>query len=129
MKLSNEEVEALMAELGLRDLRGFLQGLGQFPFEEAGARLADMQAAIKKAWKTKALELHPDRTGDDPEKTEKFKRLNTVHEWFTAIKLRRPTPPPQLMVRTVLFTHTTSATGTRIDNFHSSWSSNGPFTR
>lgn len=130
MRLTNGEVEALMAELGLRDLRGFLLGLRQFSFEEAGARLADMQAAIKKAWWGKARELHPDVTGDDPEKTEKFKQLSTVHEWFASIKLRKQEPLPQVFVRTVIFTGTT-VSGTCTNNVTSSYTTSGPspFTR
>jgi len=73
--------------------------------EEAERRLADMKAHGKRLFRQRALELHPDRTGGDPEKTERFKLLSSTMEALEALRLPAPEPPVQVfhptMVRVV----------------------------
>ncbi|KAI3997937.1 hypothetical protein MKX01_021445 [Papaver californicum] len=47
----------------------------ELPSGEKGAKLSD--ADIKKAYKTRALELHPDKRPDDPDANINFQKLQT----------------------------------------------------
>lgn len=46
--------------------------------EEARTLLLSVQQDIRARWKQIALELHPDRTGNDGEKTRVFRALSNV---------------------------------------------------
>lgn len=56
------------------------------------AKLKELQARAKKAFRRLALELHPDRTGNDPAKADRFRRLVEVHEFIAGLEMRRPQP-------------------------------------
>lgn len=70
----------LLGKLGVtaEDL-GRVQAL---PYPESARLLGELKERVKKNWRKLAGELHPDVTGNDPEKTEEFVRLNRVREDF-----------------------------------------------
>lgn len=57
-------------------------------------RLRLLRADVKRAWKAKAFQLHPDRNNDDPQAIEAFKELNEFVRRFQALELSqiRKTP-------------------------------------
>ena len=66
--------------------------------EEGEKLLAAAKATCKEGFHTLALKLHPDRTGDDENKTKRFKFLKGVYESFKKAKYKgwrraRPTGP------------------------------------
>lgn len=72
--------------------------------EQAHERLAELKERGKTLYRKAAFELHPDRTGGDPGKTELFKLLSVAIKALDEIVLRihRPTPPPvvqQIVIR------------------------------
>lgn len=52
------------------------------------AVLQALQAKVRRTWKQAARELHPDRTGDDPQLTELFKLVKQVADEVAAMKVR-----------------------------------------
>lgn len=71
--------------------------------EECRRRLDSLRTLLKQRYREAALNLHPDRTGNDPEKTELFKRV--THLWEEIQKLEigpRPRPRPQPMPGVVI---------------------------
>lgn len=79
-----------------------LQGLQRLPIQEGQRRFAEIKERVHKNYKKAAFELHPDRTGNDPEKTELFKLIGTVKDDFDKLQLERrpvlrPPPPPMPM--------------------------------
>lgn len=68
------EVEQLLRDMGL-SMTDF-SAVDQAPsLEEAHRQFAALKEKIKRGFNKMALELHPDRTGNDPVKTERFKLL------------------------------------------------------
>ncbi|ESQ31909.1 hypothetical protein EUTSA_v10004704mg [Eutrema salsugineum] len=57
------------------------------PSGEEALKLSEME--IKKAYKLKALDLHPDKRPDDPDAQEKFQRLKTSYEVLKDEKARK----------------------------------------
>jgi len=57
-------------------------------------RLRLLRADVKRAWKVKAFELHPDRNPDDQQSIETFKELNAFVQRFQSLELSeiRKTP-------------------------------------
>lgn len=75
------EVKARLAEMGVTEAK--LRHVYEAPSQEEGERrLGDLQAACKEGFRKLALELHPDVTGGDPDKTARFKRLKSIYESF-----------------------------------------------
>jgi len=67
----------LLAELKVTPAR--IQACLQLgSYAEAQAALTALKVEAKQRFKDLALDLHPDRTGDDPVKTQKFKLLSAV---------------------------------------------------
>lgn len=90
---TRQGVEALQ-DLGVRVPEDFNQ-IQQAPIAQARKMLADLKDRVKHAFKKLAVELHPDKTGNDPVKTEKFKLLVQVREAFDQIDIQpRPLPAP-----------------------------------
>lgn len=58
--------------------------------DEASARdrLRLLQADVRRAWKAKAFEYHPDRNADCPDAEEKFKMLNSFVSNVQSLKLQ-----------------------------------------
>jgi hypothetical protein len=85
-----------------------LQAIERMPFELGGKALEELKERARKSYRKLAFELHPDRTGNDPEKTERFRTLATVYEKIEKMTLRRaPQMPPQpiIIIRQVVFRH------------------------
>lgn len=76
-----------------------LQVLPRLPFPQAQEKLRIMRQIARKNYKRLAFELHPDRTGNDPVKTEKFKLLGQILTDFDKIEVRPAPPPPPMPVR------------------------------
>jgi len=90
---TRQGVEALR-DLGVRVPEDFDQ-IQRAPIAQARKMLADLKGRVKHAFKKFAVELHPDKTGDDPVKTERFKLLVQVREAFDQIDIQpRPMPMP-----------------------------------
>jgi hypothetical protein len=97
------KVRGVMTELGIMPNElGSLQGL---PLAEGQRRLDEIKERVHKNYKRLAFELHPDRTGNDPAKTEHFKLVGAVKDDFDKLKLEprqvnmQPPPPPLNMQR------------------------------
>lgn len=58
------------------------------------AMLAELQVRAKKRFKELALELHPDRTGGDPVKTEHFKHLAAAMDALDSLQVTPAGHPP-----------------------------------
>ncbi len=90
-------IEALR-ELGVR-LPEDLDAVRHAPSFEAGqAKLAELKERARRNFKHLAFELHPDRTGGDPEKTERFKRIAQAHGEVEKLQLQRRPPVQQVFV-------------------------------
>lgn len=91
----SEEELAALRELGAGE--DVISGIVYAPSrEEAERRLAAMKQVVKVRFRASALELHPDRTGGDPVKTERFKLLAGAAERAAEIELpevQAPAPP------------------------------------
>lgn len=109
MRLPPDEVRTLMLDLGV-DLAQLMPRLRFSPIDQAKQLLVDAKATVKKRWRKVALELHPDRTGGDPAKEERFKKFNVLVEEFLALEVSAPPPPPPVMARPFVVA-TSSATG------------------
>jgi hypothetical protein len=86
------DAQQAFADLGVypRDITA----LQTMPFQAAVARLTELKAIAKKNFRNKALELHPDLTGNDPVKAQRFVFLKKVFEDLNGIALdRRPSRP------------------------------------
>jgi len=111
---------AVLRELGIPPED--LQSLRMLPFAQAQEKLRTMREIARKNYKRLAFELHPDRTGNDPVKTEKFKLLGQILTDFDKIEIRpappmpvRPHPVPVQWVQVGHFnTAATSATTTGV---------------
>ena len=66
-------------ELGI-DLRAVLREKQPQTQVELGEILVELKAQAKKAFKARALELHPDLHPDDPEKAAEFVRLGEIRD-------------------------------------------------
>lgn len=84
----------LLARLGVTPMD--IERIRQTPFPQSVAILDELKARVKTNWKRLAFELHPDRTGNDPVKTEEFKGLTLVRDDFEKLRVEpRPQPMPQ----------------------------------
>lgn len=72
--------------------------------EVAQATLEAVKVKVRKAYKKLALDLHPDRTNGDPEKTDLFRVVTSVKNDIEALTIDRalPPPPPQPMVPVIV---------------------------
>lgn len=120
MKLNDQQVVRAMTILGVRpqDFRDIEQAPS---FEEGQKRLVAFKARVKASFRRAAMELHPDKTNNDPVKTEDFKLISAAAEEVEGLNFRpRPPPPPPMQVvinfggvfRGVRFTSTSTSTTT-----------------
>jgi len=75
-------------------------GVRQAPsLEEAQRRLAIVKEKVKTGFRKLAIQLHPDHTNGDPEKTELFKLLVTLKNDIDKLQVERQPPqvPPMHM--------------------------------
>jgi hypothetical protein len=87
-----------------------IRAIEQMPFEQGEKALEALKERVRKNFRQLAFELHPDRTGNDAAKTERFKALAQVRERLDKMTLRRApvVPPPQVVfihVQQVVFRH------------------------
>lgn len=63
-------------------------------FTRAQELLRALKERARKSFRRLALELHPDRTGNDETKTETFKALTQVFSELIKLEVRPPPPVP-----------------------------------
>lgn len=100
-------IEALR-ELGVRVPEEIDALLREPTFEAAKAKLAELKERVRKNFRKLAFELHPDRTGGDPGKTERFKLLVQVQDSFDKLQIRPPQPRVMHVVWHNPMAHTTN---------------------
>lgn len=73
--------------------------------EVAAKLLGDLKERFRSGFKKLAFELHPDRTGGDPQKTEDFKALIQLREGFERLQVPEyaPEPPAKVYSSTTVF--------------------------
>lgn len=83
---------AALTALGIRDadIHAYLSAPSP---ELAERRLAAIQSRARCRFQRLALELHPDCTGNDPEKTERFLDLCAVLDTIMAMRPHSTLPP------------------------------------
>jgi DnaJ domain len=110
------KLREVMLALGVRPEE--MVRLQQVPLETARALLEELKERVRKNYKQLAFELHPDRTGNDPVKTERFKLIGTVKDEFEKLQVQArqqpqfiPRPPmqPQPQMRVMRVVTWTSA--------------------
>jgi hypothetical protein len=96
MKLTDAQISQAMQLLGLS--QGDFQAVQRAPsFEVAQQRLTELKERAKKGFRKVALVLHPDRTNNDPDKTEAFKLVAAVVDDIEKLNFSAPQPPPPQM--------------------------------
>ena len=75
-----------------------IEALRHLPYREATQRLMELKGRIHKGWRKAAFELHPDRTGNDPQKTALFQALTLLRDQFEDLRLAEPLPEPTAQV-------------------------------
>jgi len=88
--IPNDIFQTALAELGI--LPQDIAVVRSVPFPQAQVHLQGLKVKAKKAYKMLALDLHPDRTGGDPVKAEKFQLLTEVLDTFERFKIEPPAP-------------------------------------
>jgi len=91
--------EALSA-LGLQ--QADFERLCRLPFDRAVKQLQELQLRARKSFRRLALELHPDRTGGNEEKTRRFLTIKAVYEEVSQLKVQQIQPvvlPPAFHVQ------------------------------
>jgi hypothetical protein len=79
-------VQQAFADLGVHPHD--VEALSSLPYEEARQRLVLLKDLARKNFRRMALELHPDRTGNDPEKTARFKLLSVIRDDLERVEVR-----------------------------------------
>jgi hypothetical protein len=69
-----------------------LDAIRRAPFSDAQRLMQELKDQAKKAYRKLSLELHPDRTGNDPEKTAQFTFLGNVLADIQKLEVRPPAP-------------------------------------
>ena len=90
------KVQAILRDLGVSPVE--LEALRQCSLEEGRRKLDELKERVRKNYKRLAFELHPDRTGNDSEKTEKFKLLGAIRDDFEKLQLNAQPRPMSIPV-------------------------------
>ena len=69
--------------------------------DEAAVRLDALKARARKELRRLAVDLHPDRNGDDPVKTERLKALTELLSKFSAVQVKLAPAQPVMRVYVV----------------------------
>lgn len=103
MKLTDAQIFKAMQLLGLS--QGDFQAIERAPSFEAGVQMLEqLKERAKKQFRRVALELHPDKTNNDPAKTDDFKLVAAVVDDIEKLKFgRAPPPPPRPMSVRIVF--------------------------
>ena len=72
-----------------------LERLHRVPYEDAVKLLEALKERVRRNWKRLAFELHPDRTGGDPAKTQIFRDLTALRDRFEQMQAPRNPEPVQ----------------------------------
>lgn len=67
-----------------------VERLWQLPHADALTQMNLLKDKVHKNWRKMALQLHPDRTNGDPEKTELFQELTQIKDFIEGFKLPEP---------------------------------------
>lgn len=94
---------AALALLGVT--RADLDRVRHAPFPAARSALEELKERVRTSWKKRAFELHPDRTGNDPEKTALFTDLNQVRQEFDQLQVQPPAPRVMMPTHSVMIQH------------------------
>ncbi|RKZ05698.1 hypothetical protein DRQ25_15570 [Candidatus Fermentibacteria bacterium] len=92
LRLSDPRVKQTLSEMGVS--QADLDSLSKATTHAEGEAMLDkLKVKTKKGYRALAHELHPDKTGNDPEKTEMFKFVKSIYEGFAAAEfIARPRP-------------------------------------
>ena len=90
MSPSLAALEDLLLALGVQPAE--IQRLYTLPHDEASRHLGVLKERVRQNWRKLAFELHPDRTGNDPQKTERFRALLALKSKFEQMTLPEPRP-------------------------------------
>lgn len=69
-----------------------IESLYRLPHVEASRVLEGLKDRVRRNWRKVAFELHPDRTGNDSEKTAQFRALLVLKDKFEQMSLPAPRP-------------------------------------
>jgi len=67
-----------------------IESLRNLPYPDASKGLEALKDKVRRNWRRTIFDLHPDRTGNDPEKTALFQELTRAKEALEAWKLEEP---------------------------------------
>jgi hypothetical protein len=115
-----------LGELGVR--APDLEAVQRAPYPQSERMLRGLKDRVKKNWRQLAFMLHPDRTQNDPVKTERLKQLTEVKEEFDRVQVVPRMPiPPVVVRRTIHWTNPMHSVGvpfsTTINGCHSTTTS------
>lgn len=113
MKLSDDQIVRAMQLLQLtKDDFTSIERATSFVVGQQA--LEALKERAKKQFKKLAFELHPDRTNNDPAKTEDFKLISAAVDDLEKLQLRPPPPPRPVMptIRIVFRSYGGGFTGT-----------------
>jgi hypothetical protein len=94
VQIPQQDAQRALQALGVTSVE--LNGIRAAPFPQAQIMMAELKVKAKRAYKRFALELHPDRTGGDQEKTDFFVLLGHVLAEFEKATVQPP--PPRIPV-------------------------------
>lgn len=72
-----------------------IETIRRVPFEQAQVLLAELKANARRVYKRLAIQLHPDQTGGDQDKTDLFVLLGQVLAELEKTTVAPPRPQPQ----------------------------------
>lgn len=75
--------------------------LAQLPYEQARQGLIVLKERARANLRRLMLELHPNRTGNDPAKTARLLLLSAIRDELEKVEVRAAAPSPQFHVRFV----------------------------
>lgn len=122
LNISQEEFQRGLAMLN-SSIADFRRVTAAASLEQATSQLDDLKKRLKREFRRKALELHPDRTGGDPDKANDFVLIQKVleaAEQFQVTRRPRPTVRINNFVGTSTVSSATSST-TTMNGIHTVW--------
>jgi hypothetical protein len=116
-----DQAQTLTALDRLGVTRVDLDRVQRTPYPASKAILDELKSRVRSNWKRLAFDLHPDRTGNDPDKTALFTMLNQVQREFESLEIQPRMVPMRVVVVQhwgqpftpgVVYTSTTNTTNT-----------------
>lgn len=101
--LDPAKLSVTLVELGVTPHA--IHAIRMAPFPKAVEMLKELKELAKRNYKRLAFELHPDRTGNDPDKSAKFAFVTTVWKEVEKMEVRQPPPPPQVFMQVAQVVH------------------------